>query len=396
MKFGIIYELQMQKPWDDQVNEYNIYHQALEQIELADKVGFDYAWEVEHHFLEEYSHSSAPEVFLAAASQRTKKIRLGQGIALLPNPFNHPIRVAERAAALDIVSGGRFDLGTGRSVTEQELGGFGIDPADSRPMWEEAIQMIPKMWQTESFSWEGDYFVVPPRNVLPKPVQKPHPPLWVAASRLETAMLGARFGMGALGVGFETPEEAEERVNRYWSLARSTKTPIGLAMNPAISTSANLMMGKTNDEAMKRGLRGAQYFGFSLAFTNGEVHHGKDHLNRMFTEKFGPEGEERPIEPVQAEPEDETQRTLLRAGGRGLFIGSPEFVRENLRRYEDAHVDLMNWQIQGGFRKHEHIMETIEMFAKEVMPEFQERHHLHEKWREQQLDGIKHPVNSTI
>ena len=100
--------------------------------------------------------------------------------------------------------------------------------------------------------------------------------------------------------------------------------------------------------------------------------------------------------PVRIYSEDETQRTLLRAGGRGLFIGSPEFVRENLRRYEDAHVDLMNWQIQGGFRKHEHIMETIEMFAKEVMPEFQERHHLHEKWREQQLDGIKHPVNSTI
>jgi alkanesulfonate monooxygenase SsuD/methylene tetrahydromethanopterin reductase-like flavin-dependent oxidoreductase (luciferase family) len=202
--------------------------------------------------------------------------------------------------------------------------------------------------------------------------------------------------MGALGVGFDTPEEADERVKRYWDLARRTKTPIGLAMNPAISTSANLMMAKTNGEAMKRGLRGAQYFGFSLAFTNGEVHHGKDHLNRTFTEKFGREGEEKPMVEPEQEPEDETQRTLARAGGRGLFIGSPAFVRENLRRYEDAHVDLMNWQIQGGFRKHEHIMETIEMFAKEVMPEFQERHHKHEKWRAQQLDGFTHPVNSTV
>jgi alkanesulfonate monooxygenase SsuD/methylene tetrahydromethanopterin reductase-like flavin-dependent oxidoreductase (luciferase family) len=154
--------------------------------------------------------------------------------------------------------------------------------------------------------------------------------------------------------------------------------------------------GVSDEEAMKRGLRGAQYFGFSLAFTNGEVHHGKDHLNRTFTEKFGREGEEKPMVEPEQEPEDETQRTLARAGGRGLFIGSPAFVRENLRRYEDAHVDLMNWQIQGGFRKHEHIMETIEMFAKEVMPEFQERHHKHEKWREQQLDGFTHPVNSTV
>ena len=131
MKFGLIYELQQQKPWVEK-QEYKTYHDALEQIELADKVGFDYVWEVEHHFLTEYSHSSAPEVFLAAASQRTKNIRIGHGVALLPNPFNHPIRVAERAAALDIVSDGRLELGTGRSITEQELGGFGIDPADSR------------------------------------------------------------------------------------------------------------------------------------------------------------------------------------------------------------------------------------------------------------------------
>jgi hypothetical protein len=135
-------------------------------------------------------------------------------------------------------------------------------------------------------------------------------------------MLGARFGMGALGVGFETPEEAEERVARYWTLAQTTKTPIGLAMNPAISTSANLMMGKTNEEAMKRGLRGAQYFGFSLAFTNGEVHHGKDHLSRTFTEKFGREGEEKPIEPAE-EPKDETQRTLLRAAAAACSSAHP-------------------------------------------------------------------------
>jgi hypothetical protein len=148
---------------------------------------------------------------------------------------------------------------------------------------------------------------------------------------------------------------------------------------------------------MRRGLRGAQYFGFALAFSNGEVHHGRDHVNRLFTEKFGPPGQEKPMEPApEQEPEDETQRTLLRAGGRGLFIGSPQFVRENLRRYEDAHVDTMNFTIQYGPRRHEHIMETLELFAKEVMPEFKERHRLHLKWKEQQLDGVKLPISSSV
>ncbi len=219
MKFGIIYELQMQKPWDEN-EEFNTYHEALDQIELADKVGFDYVWEVEHHFLVEYSHSSAPEVFLGAVSQRTKNIRIGHGVALLPGPFNHPIRVAERTAALDIVSKGRVELGTGRSITEQELGGFSIDPADSRPMWEEAIQMIPKMWTQDTFSWEGDYFSVPPRNVIPRPVQKPHPPMWMACTQPESFRLAGSKGLGALSFGFIAPGVLEASLSVYRSRDR--------------------------------------------------------------------------------------------------------------------------------------------------------------------------------
>ena len=95
MKFGIFYEHQLPRPWTVDA-EYELFHQSLDQIELADQLGLDYAWEVEHHFLEEYSHSSAPEVFLGAASQRTKNIRLGHGIVQSPPPFNHPARIAER------------------------------------------------------------------------------------------------------------------------------------------------------------------------------------------------------------------------------------------------------------------------------------------------------------
>ncbi|HZU76960.1 MAG TPA: LLM class flavin-dependent oxidoreductase, partial [Dehalococcoidia bacterium] len=127
MKFGLLYELEYARPWHPGF-ERDLFHQALDQIELADRVGFDYVWQVEHHFLSEYSHSSAPEVFLGAVSQRTRRIRIGHGVVLLPMAYNHPVRVAERIATLDILSNGRAEFGTGRSGTPTELGGFGIEP----------------------------------------------------------------------------------------------------------------------------------------------------------------------------------------------------------------------------------------------------------------------------
>jgi alkanesulfonate monooxygenase SsuD/methylene tetrahydromethanopterin reductase-like flavin-dependent oxidoreductase (luciferase family) len=139
MKFGIFYEHQIPRPWDANA-EHRIYREALEQVELADRLGIDYAWEVEHHFLEEYSHSSAPEVFLAACSQRTKRIRLGHGIVLMPPGYNHPARVAERIAALDLVSDGRVEFGTGESASILELGGYRVDVAEKQTAWRESVE----------------------------------------------------------------------------------------------------------------------------------------------------------------------------------------------------------------------------------------------------------------
>src|ERR1700757_4608591 len=138
MRFGLFYEHQLPRPWEPDAEE-RVMQNALDQIELADTLGYDYVWEVEHHFLEEYAHSSAPEIFLAAASQRTKQIRLGHGITLLPPGYNHPARVAERIATLDLVSGGRVEFGTGESSAELELGGFKIPRADKREMWQESL-----------------------------------------------------------------------------------------------------------------------------------------------------------------------------------------------------------------------------------------------------------------
>src|SRR2546423_6614256 len=149
MKFGLFYELQLPKPYDKETwgpeDEHRIVKEALEQIAFADALGFDYVFEVEHHFLEEYSHSSAPEIFRAAASQRTKNIRLGHGIALMPPRYNHPARVAERISTLDLISDGRVEFGTGESASEMELGGFGVPREEKKLMWEEATRECVKM-----------------------------------------------------------------------------------------------------------------------------------------------------------------------------------------------------------------------------------------------------------
>src|SRR3984893_6745663 len=178
MRFGIFYEHQLPRPWSER-SEADLLRDALEQVALAERVGLDYVWEVEHHFLEEYSHSSAPEVFLAAASQRTQRIRLGHGIIQLPPAVNHPARVAERVATLDLVSDGRVEFGTGESSSEAELGGYGVERDTKREAWLEGLEVaIRCMTETPFGGVAGRYVTMPPRNVVPKPIQKPHPPLW--------------------------------------------------------------------------------------------------------------------------------------------------------------------------------------------------------------------------
>ena len=240
MKFGIFYEHQLPRPWHDG-DEAKLLRDGLEQVELADKLGFDVVWEVEHHFLEEYSHSSAPEVFLAAASQRTRQIRLGHGIVLLPPQYNHPARVAERIATLDLLSGGRVEFGTGESSSEMELSGFGVPREEKRKMWEEMVRLVPQMLVERPFAGcDTPYLKMPPRNVVPKPTQKPHPPLWVACSRRETIHLAAEKGLGALSFAFINPDEARHWVLDYYKTLESA-VPVGYAVNPNIAITTTFM-----------------------------------------------------------------------------------------------------------------------------------------------------------
>lgn len=349
MRFGIFYEHQLPRPWGEGA-EHRLFKEALEQVELADRLGIDYAWEVEHHYLEEYSHSSAPEVFLAACSQRTRNIRLGHGIVQMPPGYNHPARVAERIATLDLVSDGRVEWGTGESSSLAELGGFNIEVADKRPAWREGVEQCANMMVMDPYpGFQGQYFSMPCRNVVPKPLQKPHPPLWVACSNRETIRLAARLGMGALTFAFVDPEEAKQWVDDYYRLIREDCTPIGHAVNANIAMVTGFSVHPDAAEAARRGLDGFRFFRFALAhhYITGIHTPGRTDIWKQF------EAARDGMDPNM---------------GRG--IGTPETLRKHLRGFAEAGVDQVVFIQQGGRNRHEHICQSLELFASEVMPEF--------------------------
>ena len=369
MKFGIFYELQLPKPWGPN-DELNLYQNALNQVELADKLGYDYAWEVEHHFLDEYSHSPQPEVFLAAASQRTKRIRMGHGIIQITT--NHPARVAEKVACLDLVSNGRVEFGMGESGSVQELAPFGVDMAQKREVWEEAVRCIIPMMTKEGTSFDGKYFKFPLRNVTPKPVQKPHPPLWVACSQLETIEMAGRRGIGALGFQFLTADMAHAWVHAYYnSFVKRQEKLADYQTNCNIAMVSYFMCAETDEEARKRA-EGITFFQFALAFYSGS-------RNRERAAPGTISMWEEYLKWKKANPE--AQERALRGG----LIGSPETIRNKLKKFETSKVDSIILLNQAGKNKHEHICESLELFAKEVMPEFHAKEPEHQAWKQKVL-----------
>ena len=349
MRFGLLYEHQLPKPWR-QGDELSLFQQALDQVELADRLGYDYIWEVEHHFLEEYSHSSAPEVFLAACSQRSKQIRLGHGIVLMPPGYNHPTRVAERIATLDLVSGGRVEFGTGESASAAELGGFGIDAADKRAQWLEAVEQTANMMAMDPYpGYAGKYFSMPCRNVVPKSVQRPHPPMWVACSNRDTIKLAARLGLGALTFAFVDHAEAAQWVKDYYRIIETECTPIGHRVNANIAMVTGFGCHQDAEEARRRASEGFEFFGYALAhhYVFGAHTPGRSNIWESF---------------------ERARPNLVKSEAPG--IGSPKQVRDHIVQFRDAGVDQVIFIQQSGRISHEHICEGLDLFAREVMPEF--------------------------
>ncbi len=357
MEFSILYELQMPKPWTPG-REYEIYKEAIAQIKLADQVGFDMVWAVEHHFLQEYAHSSAPEVWLAAVAQETKNIRIGHGVKLLPFEYNHPLRVAESVATLDIISGGRVELGTGRSVTETELGGFCIDPDKTRDMWEESLDIVLGAWANETFEYKGKMLTVPPRKVVPKPIQKPHPPLWMAGTSPKSFEIAGSNGMGALTFAFTTDAIANNLAVYRKALAACTK-PRGGFINDRYAAFCLPLCGY-DDETIELGVEGARWFlqkVTEILITMEKVEsESYGYLKQMI---------DLDNQPKDASFEDLKEHPLI-------ICGDPDQCIRKLEKLTELGMDQLICFFQRGNIPHSRIMESIDLFGKYVLPHFKD------------------------
>ncbi|MCH8195063.1 MAG: LLM class flavin-dependent oxidoreductase [Chloroflexi bacterium] len=363
MKFALFYQLQNPRPWRPQ-SEYERYWQAIEQVELAEQVGFEAVWLAEHHFMPEISHSGAPEILLAAMAQRTSVIRLGFGVVLLP--LSHPVRVAERVATLDIVSNGRVEFGTGRSTTRTQLDAFGVDPAETRERWEESVDLIPRLWLEDTVTHEGKHYQLHGLSVLPKPVQKPHPPMWVACGQASTYELAGKKGIGAIGFSSGAFEEMERRIGTYRS-ALADANPPGGVVNDRVGVWTMAHCAESDREA--RDLAGPEalwYFQMVRRQLDEEWKNPSEvpESYRTYATSTSTDG------PRRFGSYDDPDATI----DRGMFIiGDPDSCIRQIERYQRVGVEYMLCVMQVGRVPHEKIKKSIALFGKHVIPHFAAR-----------------------
>jgi alkanesulfonate monooxygenase SsuD/methylene tetrahydromethanopterin reductase-like flavin-dependent oxidoreductase (luciferase family) len=359
MEYGLLFEIQTQDPFQDD-REHRAWWEALAQAEEADRAGFDAVWAVEHHFLVEYAHCSAPEVFLSAVSQRTSTVRLGHGVVIATVPVNHPFRIAERVAALDIVSGGRLEVGFGRGFSELEQAGFGVDPATSRQMAQEVVGLLPRMWSKIEFEgYDGEFVKLPPRVVIPKPVQKPHPPMWWACTSPPSFEVAGRMGLGCLCFAFQPPEALVPLIERYRELASSTTTPAGMFVNNKVAGYTVGLCLEDRDEAFRLG--GAGYL-FNLRRWIEHIRPlaevpGHEWYKQMLSNPL--------LEALEAADPYQVGRMLTDLGY--CALGNPDDCATVVKRFEGLEIEHLLILMQTGGVPHEKVMESIKLFGAEVI-----------------------------
>jgi alkanesulfonate monooxygenase SsuD/methylene tetrahydromethanopterin reductase-like flavin-dependent oxidoreductase (luciferase family) len=354
MKFSLFFEMQVARATPEK--EARMFLDCLEQARLADELGYHCVWAVEHHGLYEYSHSSAPEVFLSFVAAHTKRIRIGHGCTLLPYRYNHPIRIAERIATLDILSGGRVNWGSAKSITRVELEAFEIDRATVHEQWREALEMIPNMWAQEVYSYKGRFFDIPPTSIVPKPIQKPHPPMFAACSHPEQAAAVGRLGVGALNVAMYHDELLATRIRAYRA-AITQAVPVGHAINNHFSCNPATLVLADDKRACQIGLTGATYFSRAL------LHY---HSDCRAVGAIDVPDQPLAIDDVEAfRTRRNTPRSQLSS-----IIGDPQAARESVQRFVDVGVDELILVMHAGTTPHDIVMESMRLFAEQVMPMF--------------------------
>jgi alkanesulfonate monooxygenase SsuD/methylene tetrahydromethanopterin reductase-like flavin-dependent oxidoreductase (luciferase family) len=339
----------------DRQKEHEMFHREVELVQAGDRTGWKYAWFSEHHALTEYSHISSSEVFMGYLAHATERIHLGSGIFNLSPRVNHPVRNAERAAMLDIMSSGRFEFGTGRGAGSHEIATFNIlDPSSTRAEWDEVVWQLPKMWDTEAYTFKGDHFEVPtPHNVLPKPYLGVHPPFWVACGNPATFEKAGKHGIGALGFNFSAIHEMRPMIESYKKGIAECEQPVGRYINDNVMLTNAVLCFETEKKAREIAMRADRGYLYSLVC--------------LYHDTF-PVPKGAPVWPQK--PIQLNEQMVQGAIDAGLILcGTPEQVCEQLASYETTGVD----QVSFGFPNdlaHEEALECIELFGTKVIPEF--------------------------
>jgi alkanesulfonate monooxygenase SsuD/methylene tetrahydromethanopterin reductase-like flavin-dependent oxidoreductase (luciferase family) len=355
MKFSLFYEMQIADPTRE--TEAQLFRDCLEQAVLADELGYDCIWEVEHHGLREYSHSSAPEIFLSFVAARTQRIRVGHGVTLLPHRYNHPLRIAERIATLDILSGGRVNWGSGKSSSRVEQDAFQVDRETLHDQWLEAVTIIPKMWQNDVFEYKGRFFDIPPTQVAPKPVQQPHPPMFAACTRPDTAAFVGKLGLGALNFAVGSDDYLAQKVEEYRRAVADAK-PVGQRVTNHFACTPPTLVLSDDNKACRYGLRGARFFSESLGhyYFGAQRPIGRLPVNRDFLADDVIEAAMR----ARNTPDDQIN----------AMCGDPVAAREFVERFREIGVDELICVMQMGTVPHELVMESIRTFGEKVLAHY--------------------------
>lgn len=382
MRLSLAYE--MQRPV---VDDHAVIEETIEQCVLADRMGFDTVWFVEHHFLTSFSMSPCPEVLFGALSRLTKRIRLGFGVVILP--YHHPVRVAERVAMVDHMSGGRVEFGTGRSAAYEQTG-MGIDPRNTRAMWEESLRMIPRIWEDGPFSWEGRFWSVPPRDVRPKPYQKPHPGIWVAALQPATYQLAAELGIGVMALSVASPSYLAPHIAAYKERVRRA-TPVGKFINGQWLSSTMGLCGPDNKAARELAAKSLRtFFGPDRPYLKDQTHLYEqlveswggvpDHLKANFARYIKTEGAEGAPEVDLSGGSGQIASALWNQidadtlVDRGVLVaGDPESCLRGIGIHEGAGVDELQFLMATETVPHDTVMTSIEQFGKHVIPELRKQ-----------------------
>lgn len=359
LDFGLIYEVVVDPP--TRQNETAVFGALVEQVKTADRVGFHSVWHVEHHFLKGFSHSTNNDVLLGAYAAATERIRIGYGVKLLPFNFNHPVRAAEAVATLDQISGGRCEFGTGRGISRDELEGMAVDPHRTRDEWRESLDMIVKCWEDEQFSWNSDRFQIPPRDVIPKPVQQPHPPLWMAGTSYDSHTLAGELGLGLLSFQLLTPlDDLAHRIELYrQGIARCTD-PIGKFVNDRAAAFTPVYCGESDEEAREVAGRAVEKYVLDTLEIVGRMATwvaGKDIPSLQYLQK------------TTSVDLSQVNFDFLLANDM-CVVGDPDTCIGKLKKYQELGIDLFLGNFQGAGVPLDKVQASIERFGREVIPAF--------------------------